>query len=573
MILKNLLKAAGLAGLAVTMAVANSFAQSAPQGVEQGSLWTEAVRRDFYSRDQGSRLIPWRWIAALKQTNGQPFMAASLERYGYLPNDASAPPGLPIGFNVAMQDGVETLGITCAACHTRQIEVEGKRYRIDGGPAIADLYGFWADLDAAVSRVIADRAAFADFSRGVHGASASPDQEAALRAAVQEWFEPFHAITEHGLPKDKPWGPGRLDAVGMIINRVAGLDIGPTSAPIILENIKPADAPVRPPFLWNAWRQDQTQWPGFAENGDKILGLARNLGEVYGVFGAFHPKKDESHLLGFDYLDGNSANFQGLLALEDSIEKLGPPKWPWPIDQALARAGKGIFDRPSTQGGCVGCHGIAQGEARLLNKNTWKTPIQNVGTDTREFGLLFSRRVKTGVLEGGSIPLISEKLKAEDDGVKVLGLAVRGALLQQFIPILVDRNARARWAFTLTMFAPQIEELKGAYKTPDQIIPGAYEARVLEGIWAAAPYLHNGAVPTLADLLKPAKDRSQKFKVGPAYDIVNVGLAKDQTKFDHELATTDCGDNNSGDSRCGHEFGTNLNADEKRALLEYLKTL
>ncbi|MGB8900889.1 MAG: hypothetical protein WCC90_17330, partial [Methylocella sp.] len=41
----------------------------------------------------------------------------------------------------------------------------------------------------------------------------------------------------------------------------------------------------RYPFLWNAARQDKTQWPGFAKNGIDLLGLARNLGEVYGVFG------------------------------------------------------------------------------------------------------------------------------------------------------------------------------------------------------------------------------------------------------------------------------------------------
>ena len=101
----------------------------------------------------------------------------------------------------------------------------------------------------------------------------------------------------------------------------------------------------------------------------------------------------------------------------------------------------------------------------------------------------------------------------------------------------------------------------------------AYEARVLEGIWAAAPYLHNGSVPTLAELLKPAAERVRSFKVGPAYDLVNVGLAVQQSKFDYTLETTDCSDRNSGNSRCGHEFGTSLSAEEKKALLEYLKTL
>jgi hypothetical protein len=77
----------------------------------------------------------------------------------------------------------------------------------------------------------------------------------------------------------------------------------------------------------------------------------------------------------------------------------------------------------------------------------------------------------------------------------------------------------------------------------------------------------------LAELLKPAAERVKSFKVGPAYDIVNVGLAVEQSKFNYPLQTTDCSDRNSGNSRCGHEFGTTLSVDEKNALLEYLKTL
>jgi hypothetical protein len=126
-------------------------------------------------------------------------------------------------------------------------------------------------------------------------------------------------------------------------------------------------------------------------------------------------------------------------------------------------------------------------------------------------------------------------------------------------------------------FPPETASLKGAFRAPAAVVKGApsyaYEARVLEGIWAAAPYLHNGSVPTLAELLKPAAERVRSFKIGPAYDLVNVGLAVQQSKFDYTLETTDCSDRNSGNSRCGHEFGTSLTAEEKKALLEYLKTL
>ena len=112
-----------------------------------------------------------------------------------------------------------------------------------------------------------------------------------------------------------------------------------------------------------------------------------------------------------------------------------------------------------------------------------------------------------------------------------------------------------------------------ARKAPGGQDTGArYETRVLEGIWAAAPYLHNGSVPSLAELLKPANERVASFKVGPAYDKENVGLAVDQPKFDYTLQTTGCDAPNSGNSRCGHEYGTQLKPDEKKALLEYLKT-
>ncbi len=97
---------------------------------------------------------------------------------------------------------------------------------------------------------------------------------------------------------------------------------------------------------------------------------------------------------------------------------------------------------------------------------------------------------------------------------------------------------------------------------------GSYESRVLEGIWAAAPYLHNGSVPTLAELLKPASERVTSFKVGRNYDIKNIGLATTQPLGSTVLETSGL-----GNSKDGHEYGTALSASEKEALLEYLKTL
>jgi len=120
--------------------------------------------------------------------------------------------------------------------------------------------------------------------------------------------------------------------------------------------------------------------------------------------------------------------------------------------------------------------------------------------------------------------------------------------------------------------------LSDLYKIPAPSDPIVFESRVLHGIWATAPYLHNGSVPTLWELLKPPAARVASFKIGAAYDLDDVGLAAEQKQFGtYVLQTTaDCDaakKDSSGNSRCGHDYGTWLRDDEKKALLEYLKGL
>jgi hypothetical protein len=283
--------------------------------------------------------------------------------------------------------------------------------------------------------------------------------------------------------------------------------------------------------------------------------------------------------------------------------QIGPPKWPWLIDTNLAAQGEAIYQRPKDQGGCHECHGITTGKFRFTIEPTWATPIQNVGTDTRQFNIL-SRPAKTGVLQGAFVPiLLPTPLGESDKAIKVLATSVIGSIAEHVLNFGVGgpeamSSAAAASPLAFPPFQvngrlpPQLRELQGAFKIPGEALAGAaaggaapaaecaatpkkgcYESRVLEGVWAAAPYLHNGSVSTLAELLKPAAERVKTFKIGPAYDTVNIGLAVDQAQSSYELETTDCSDLNSGNSRCGHEFGTSLSAAEKKALLEYLKAL
>ena len=597
----------------VAILLSNAAVRAAdPIFTDQGPSWTQATRDDFYTRDQGSRMIPLAWLQALKQSNGQPFLEGSLARYGYLPNPASSN-GLPVGFTASGAAGLQIVGMTCSACHTRQITANGQAYRIDGGPAIVDFQSFLSDLDSAVGQVLASDAAFNGFALTVLS-SPTPDADdvAQLRKDVDGWYQRYHTLMTRALPSPG-WGPSRLDAVGMIYDRLTGLDLGPAPSFMIADNIQKADAPVRYPFIWNAPIQDHTQWTGFADNGSDVLALSRNLGEVFGVFGVFQPTNDG---LLVNFLNNNSANFDGLGKLENLVRKIGPPKWPqgWPIDAKLAAEGQQIYLRPQADGGCVGCHGITPGQLRFPAVQTWATPIDNVGTDTHAHDILAWSNKDTGVLKGAFVPFATKPLGQTDQAFNILATAVIGSIAEQTLrggaspsPAAVVatginsqiQNAQNAPHLQLSKLPPALRDLQGAFHAPAQstskplsdfriqgqsipnlIAPaaplppkGAYEARVLQGIWAAAPYLHNGSVPTLAELLKPAAQRVKQFKIGPAYDPVNVGLAVEQPQFDYTVTTTDCSDLNSGNSNCGHEFGTQLTDPEKKALLEYLKTL
>lgn len=99
-----------------------------------------------------------------------------------------------------------------------------------------------------------------------------------------------------------------------------------------------------------------------------------------------------------------------------------------------------------------------------------------------------------------------------------------------------------------------------------------YASVPLDGLWLRAPYLHNGSVPTLTDLLEPVEKRPRLFWRGyDVYDSEHIGFETTTdgakrigTRFDVTLP---------GNSNVGHTYGTTLPPDVKRALLEYLKTL
>lgn len=100
-----------------------------------------------------------------------------------------------------------------------------------------------------------------------------------------------------------------------------------------------------------------------------------------------------------------------------------------------------------------------------------------------------------------------------------------------------------------------------------------YASQPLDGIWLRAPYLHNGSVPTLRDLLEPPEKRPRKFYRGDdLFDQQKVGFVSDVPEengvhyFEYDASLP-------GNSNAGHYYGTDLSPEEKEALVEYLKKL
>ena len=107
---------------------------------------------------------------------------------------------------------------------------------------------------------------------------------------------------------------------------------------------------------------------------------------------------------------------------------------------------------------------------------------------------------------------------------------------------------------------------------PNMVKIAGYQSPPLDGVWMRAPYLHNGSVPTLRDLLAPVPARPKTFYRGyDVYDPANVGFVTagfDTKRLGWLHDTTERGNGNEG-----HLYGTTLSPAEKNSLLEYLKTL
>lgn len=606
--------------------------EPASDPLDQG--WTVAERTWWGSVSQGSRLIPLAWLRALEQPGGDaPFLEpAHIARFGYLLSLGAPNESLPVGFAIDRQpdDGMAVtrlrwkegqgddepwVGMNCAACHTAELTVRGRRVRIEGGPTKADFQGLLASFDLALRETRADPDRLARFAERV--GTGKDERSRALLSGALDAFIAWRGTVDKQSATTLAYGPGRLDAVGHILNKVA-LVVGAASV-----KPWPADAPVSYPFIWNAPQHDRVQWNGIAENDRtpvRIGGeptdfgaLGRNTGEVIGVFGDV--AADSFALNGF----GSSIRARNLVEIERLLGRLRSPAWPLeqPDPGRVAR-GRDLFERK-----CEGCH-------RPLDRTDLATRVEakmsmfaEAGTDIWMACNAWAYSASAGLLDGVRVKIFKgDRIAATDTGARLLTALVTGTLIGKADTLL---GSLARDVFT-----PPAGIAVADIAEPDRLKPEAgfpddarkrtiakrcltaddpllaYKARPLNGIWATAPYLHNGSVPTLYDLLLPSDMRPltvaanadippgpyriSEFIIGTRdFDPIHVGLpvrASDHrplsldeqgTQADQQFrfrTRDDVGQEILGNSNAGHDYGNSkLSDDERMALIEYMKTL
>ncbi|MDE2508531.1 MAG: cytochrome c [Planctomycetota bacterium] len=364
------------------------------------------------------------------------------------------------------------------------------------------------------------------------------------RLAFLDNLKYLHA-TQHPLP-----GPGRIDAFDGVRDLVF-----PKSDQI------PANAPVSLPFLWLL---NQTYWLHWDGNTNSVL--ERNIGQSLGQGAAFDPLTKSS-----------TVRIADMHALELIVRKIQAPVWPDDLfgkpDPTKVAAGAKVYERY-----CIQCHKLTVRDATtvrdaMLAAQAWRQAILNGGAPMPPPAPPASNEVLVPVEKVGTDP------------ARALNFAINVGRLPDGsggIDFALALSVVAR-AFTTASIAdytavPPLNPV--ALDWPAELIQWrttkCYVARPLVSAWATAPYLHNGSVPTIDALLRPASQRPLCFPVGQhEFDPVTLGHVIDLHAIPlvqmPVLSTRNT--TMSGNSNAGHEYGVEMSEDDRAALLEYLKTL
>ena len=527
--------------------------------LDQG--WSKEVREGYYHISQGSTVLPYDIFLNLEVADGQELFRSNTnsERYGLTPDSADPkanPDGLPIGLSKTVTpEGPwkgEDVGLTCAACHNTELYYKGKRIRIDGGVGNHfDIEAYLSALDDAMQNTLTDSAKFDRLATRLGASSSEPKSD--LRKRFEGAADRVHNYRTRVLVTPYQWGPSRMDAISLIVNRVTSV------APDIPQNWTAPLAPTKPPFLWNAPQGSWTQWRGAQQDP-----IARNLIETMGVY----MPMDLTTKSPKEGLYDSNARLKNIEEIEDWLTHLAPPKWPeevfGKIDRAKAAQGKALFASH-----CAECHNSYP--------YTWTEP-NKYGKRFLEVGLIPEKYVGTDRMQFEDLrPLVmTAQLAPNLPGPLKDKILVPQGYLYNGLSESILHVALAK----INQTPEEAVKMHGYRELPvprPSEVPH-YKAAPREGVWATPPFMHNGSVPNLYEMLVPAGQRTKKFYLGREFDPVKVGVDTSGQSGTYLVDTTLIGSSNSGHSFENAPLGNGvigplLTDEERWAIVEYLKSI
>ena len=570
--------------------------------LEQGL--SDEQREQFWFAPQGAHVLPYDFFTWLEQPTSEKLFRSNEymgDVLGYLPMETSKlnPSGLPVGFAMSRAKSQENafVGFTCAACHTNELEYKGKKYLIDGAPSLANFVGFFDALVASLNNTYEDHDKFNRFAENVLGDKyLVQEARTELKERLYKWAkgsaerQQVNLSSPH-LPKDFT-SFGRLDAFSNIENS------GSAFALNMLSNRNSTDGPVSYPFLWGTHQSNVVQWNGSAPNIPRAVGpIVRNAGEVVGVFGGLEIKKAHpwQRLYGKKYRYSSTVDFEGLGQLEGLVKILRAPNWKDPalnlptLDVAKVGRGAVIFDQH-----CSNCHKVMSPDQWNENYDATLISVAELGTDPMTAWSAEHHRASSGILKGSKGVIIAgERFK---DSTRALNIPVNGVVgiilkhpRKVINGVVNTKHVKPRKVFNVhfdlrdsivearadehNYVGREDHDMDESTPTVRNLDGLKYKGRPLNGIWATAPYLHNGSVPDLWSLLMVQHTRPDTFWVGGhKFDPIKVGFEPDRSK--NQFQVKDASKNIiEGNSNRGHDYGTHLTDAEKWALVEYMKSL
>lgn len=511
-------------------------AQSAPAAridSAQAPGWDEKDRRFFLHGSMSTEILPDVVLTAFQATFPELFPARGLGAFGLIddPDD-----DLPVGVSrreVPHLGGLPSVGVNCAACHVREYAVPGstRAALVFGSPAQFDPEAFYGAMIAATfqARVPENMRRFLNHYLAASDSSAP----ASTRAAWEALLAAQHALiadeiervcaAERNTPGDRLFDLSPED-VRLTRDRAASpADVRRIVGGMLrmFHNMRaavhaPHSPPATPPPRSGPGRNNAFGLLSAALFGEPTVYAPVKFGIVWNLENRTWVHWDANtrspilrNLAASLGLGAPMIGKRGMLDLP-SLERhtrlsegIRPPRYPFHIDTERAERGKAHFEKH-----CASCHPASGSEERLFSLAEIRTDANRITLFNPHQAELFNKFFAELVIDGYKPPASAQ---------------IRST--------------------------------------------GKYVAANLAGVWARSPYLHNGSVRTMLDLLSPADKRACAFHCGGReYDERAMGMT-DEGPFLFDATTP-------GNSSAGHEYGVrDLSDEQKRELIEYLKTL